>query len=71
MFYWLTESRGRPKTDPLILWLNGGPGCSSLEGLFAENGPFTPVNYGRSLLLDPYGWVNKVQILEASFFFVN
>ena len=38
--YWLVESEGNPKSDPVALWLNGGPGSSSLIGLFTENGPF-------------------------------
>lgn len=31
---------GYVTTSPLIVWMNGGPGCSGMEGLFSEIGPF-------------------------------
>ncbi|KAF8397747.1 hypothetical protein HHK36_016669 [Tetracentron sinense] len=40
MFYFFFESRTN-KNDPVVIWLTGGPGCSSELAVFYENGPFT------------------------------
>ena len=38
--YYFVESENDPANDPLIVWTNGGPGASSMFGLFVELGPF-------------------------------
>ncbi|XP_042314793.1 lysosomal protective protein-like [Sceloporus undulatus] len=60
--YWFVESQGNPSTDPLVLWLNGGPGCSSMEGFLAENGPFH-LNSDGTLYLNPSSWNQVANML--------
>ncbi|RHY29250.1 hypothetical protein DYB32_005297 [Aphanomyces invadans] len=62
LFYWLVHSESDPHTDPLVLWLNGGPGCSSLAGLFTELGPFV-VEGDLSVKRNTYAWNRKANLL--------
>jgi cathepsin A (carboxypeptidase C) len=40
LHYLFVESQNAPDTDPLVIWFNGGPGCSSMLGFSQEHGPF-------------------------------
>ncbi|SGZ54128.1 CIC11C00000000930 [Sungouiella intermedia] len=61
-FYWFFESRGDPKKDPVILWLNGGPGCSSLTGLFFELGP-SSINKSLKPVYNPSSWNSNANVI--------
>eukprot|EP00347_Sterkiella_histriomuscorum_P019392 403341804 len=61
MFYWLFKSRSNPATDPVVMWLTGGPGCSSELAVFYENGPYT-INDNMSLNPNAQAW-NQVSNL--------
>uniref|UniRef100_A0A1B0CQ02 Carboxypeptidase n=1 Tax=Lutzomyia longipalpis TaxID=7200 RepID=A0A1B0CQ02_LUTLO len=41
MFFWFFRAKINSAAAPVVLWLQGGPGASSLFGMFAENGPFS------------------------------
>jgi cathepsin A (carboxypeptidase C) len=62
-FYWFFESRSKPSTDPLILWLSGGPGCSSMAGLLMENGPCKVDASTNDTENNPFSWNNNANIV--------
>jgi|UniRef100_A0AC35GG27 cathepsin A (carboxypeptidase C) len=65
--YWFTEAYNNPASSPVLLWLNGGPGCSSLGGLIEELGPFHVSDNGNTVYENPYAWnrVGNVIFMES------
>ncbi|KAM3268839.1 serine carboxypeptidase-like 45 isoform X1 [Capsicum chacoense] len=62
LFYYFVEAETDPASKPLVLWLNGGPGCSSLGvGAFSENGPFRP--RGQVLVKNEHSWNQEANML--------
>ncbi|KAF9622652.1 hypothetical protein IFM89_032573 [Coptis chinensis] len=59
LFYYFVESPQNSSSNPLVLWLNGGPGCSSLGyGAMEELGPFRVNSDGKTLYRNDFAWNN-------------
>jgi carboxypeptidase C (cathepsin A) len=63
MFFWFFESRSNPTTAPLATWMNGGPGCSSMIGLFQENGPCQFYNGASTPSINKYSFNSYANML--------
>jgi vitellogenic carboxypeptidase-like protein len=73
LFYWFFESRKqknrKPGEIPLVLWINGGPGGSSFNGLLNENGPISIDKKGGKdiqkyeIVKNPYGWNGETHLI--------
>jgi carboxypeptidase C (cathepsin A) len=60
LFYWFIPTS--TPNAPLVLWLNGGPGCTSMFGVFQESGPFRLVSRTR-LEDNPDSWHRGANML--------
>ncbi|KAK1631485.1 hypothetical protein QYE76_005800 [Lolium multiflorum] len=64
LFYYFVEAPYEPASKPLILWLNGGPGCSSLGyGAMTELGPFRVNPDGKTLSRNKHAWNNLANVI--------
>lgn len=66
LFYWMFQKRNSDITDttiPLVVWLTGGPGCSSSLALLTENGPCTVNEDTKTTTLNPYSWTEAAHVL--------
>ncbi|KAH9318095.1 hypothetical protein KI387_019864 [Taxus chinensis] len=65
LFYYFVEAEKNASASPLALWLNGGPGCSSIGGgAFTELGPFYPSGRGQNnLARNSHSWNKGANLL--------
>ena len=61
--YVLVESEDNPAEDPLLIWFNGGPGCSSLLGMFMELGPCVVDDGETEFFTNPHPWNQRANVL--------
>jgi len=63
LYYLLTESEQDWKTDPILIWLQGGPGCSSIQAWATENGPWILKEGNTTFEKNPNSWNKRANVL--------
>lgn len=61
--YLLVQSAQDTVNDPLIIWFNGGPGCSSMLAFMQEHGPYVIDNGKTDFRENPYSWNKEANVL--------
>lgn len=63
LHYVFLASENDMHKDPLVIWFNGGPGCSSLLAFMSEHGPWV-INDGEDeIVRNPYSWIAQANML--------
>lgn len=63
LHYVFVESESKHAETPVLLWMNGGPGCSSMDGLFYEHGPLLINEDGKSFTRNSFSWNKLAHVL--------
>ena len=70
LHYWFIEAETDSSFAPVVLWLNGGPGSSSLIGLLTENGQvatnvnsLVPEGQVPKVFYNPYSWSQVANVV--------
>ncbi|XP_043319252.1 probable serine carboxypeptidase CPVL isoform X4 [Cervus elaphus] len=62
IFFWFFPAKIEPQKAPVVLWLQGGPGGSSMFGLFVEHGPYI-VRENMTLGARDFPWTTTFSML--------
>ncbi|KAF6210794.1 hypothetical protein GE061_013905 [Apolygus lucorum] len=62
LFFWYFPAENAPETAPVMIWLQGGPGCSSMFGLFMEHGPLQ-LNDDLRVVKRPTRWTQNIHMI--------
>ncbi|KZV66346.1 serine carboxypeptidase [Peniophora sp. CONT] len=63
IWFWFFAARHDPENKPLVAWFNGGPGATSMIGLFSELGPCRTLNDSSGMELNPTSWSEFANII--------
>ena len=63
LHYLYVDSQSDPNNDPLIVWFNGGPGCSSMLGLTQEHGPYILPDGQTKFVKNEYSWNREANVI--------
>lgn len=63
LFFWFFDSRNDPANDPIIIWMNGGPGSTSMLGLFNEMGACWLEPGANTTVPNDFAWNNNASVL--------
>eukprot|EP00484_Ammonia_sp_Unknown_P030141 CAMPEP_0197028120 /NCGR_PEP_ID=MMETSP1384-20130603/7892_1 /TAXON_ID=29189 /ORGANISM="Ammonia sp." /LENGTH=642 /DNA_ID=CAMNT_0042457073 /DNA_START=34 /DNA_END=1962 /DNA_ORIENTATION=- len=60
--YWFIQAEHLPHKKPVFIWTNGGPGCSGMDGLLTEHGPWKAMADNK-IAYNPYAWNTEVNMV--------
>ena len=63
LHYVFAESESDPVLDPVVIWFNGGPGCSSMLAFMQENGPLANDDGETEIKTNPFPWNKRANMI--------
>ena len=63
LFFWYFPRQEAQTSKEILIWLNGGPGCSSLKGFLQENGPISWIPGTAEPVRNPWSWTNLTDVV--------